>query len=136
MNKIDYDLKILENASFSVQTVNIMIKKAQSSGRLCYQLMIKSSTYLNKIQYKNFIMSMFAFIDRASPRLVDHQRSVIDLLQEVLELVVPLRPPIIQTTVYQVIAELLNILRWVQSLLQLVYCLFTLYKAAHALSMA
>jgi hypothetical protein len=63
-------------------------------------------------------------------------KSIIDLLQEVLELIVPPRPPVVDAAVYQVVAERLHSLPDRKTPLQLLDCVLPLLEAPHALPVA
>lgn len=60
--------------------------------------------------------------------------SIVDLLQEVLELVVPPGSPIVDTTIYKVVAKGFHALDKRESTLQLLDYLLALDEAAHALA--
>lgn len=60
--------------------------------------------------------------------------SIVDLLQEVLELIIPSGSPIVDTAVYEVVAEWLHALHQRKSSLKLLDGLLTFYEAAHALT--
>jgi hypothetical protein len=68
--------------------------------------------------------------------IINRNISIVDLLKEVLKFIIPFRSPIVKTFVDEIVAEWLNSLADIKTLLELLDGFFSFNEAAHALAVA